>query len=49
MELAEVCADTLGWDGSQKQNEIDRVMQIMESKHRMRFNEFIEINNVTKF
>ncbi len=48
MELAEVCADALGWDKSKKQNEIDRVMHIMESKHRMRFNEFIEINNVTR-
>ena len=48
MELAEVCADVLGWDESQKQNEIDRAVQIMESKHRMRFNEFIENNNATK-
>jgi glycerol-3-phosphate dehydrogenase len=48
MELAEVSADALGWDKSKKLNEIDRVMHIMVSKHRMRFNEFIEINNVTR-
>jgi glycerol-3-phosphate dehydrogenase len=46
-ELAELTADVLGWDESQKQDEISRVKKIMEDKHRMRFNEFIEINNAT--
>jgi glycerol-3-phosphate dehydrogenase len=41
-ELAGICADVLGWDQIRMGKEIERVVQIMEMKHRMRFNQFIE-------
>jgi glycerol-3-phosphate dehydrogenase len=41
-ELAGICADVLGWDQIRMGKEIERVVQIMEVKHRMRFNQFIE-------
>jgi glycerol-3-phosphate dehydrogenase len=41
-ELAEICAVVLGWDQAQMGKEIERVIKIMEAKHRMRFNQYIE-------
>ncbi len=41
-ELAEICAEVLAWDQTLRKKEIERVVQIMEAKHRMRFNQYIE-------
>ena len=41
-EIGAVLARSLGWDDGQCQIEINRVIDLLQTKHRMNFNQFIE-------
>ena len=42
VEICSVIAQTLGWDDVKKNKEINRVVEILKTEHRMNFNEFIQ-------
>ena len=41
-EIAEVIAEPLGWSKDRRAAEIDRVVSILETQHRLHYNQFIE-------